>query len=112
MCIAEMMRTVTRQRIFISWRCIFAVEPSLIPVFGMTQQDNKGEDDAPSVLNRDAPKFQTKAIGALVLPVQIKVFFKQLYGRLLLKIHLTEYLEVTNVGNRIGSEVLRMEFKK
>ena len=30
----------------------------------------------------------------------------------MLKIHLTEYLEVANVGNGIGSKVLRVEFEK
>ena len=52
------------------------------------------------------------AVGALVLPVQIKVFSKQLHGRLLLKIHLTEHLEITNIRYGIGSKVLRMEFEK
>ena len=78
----------------------------------MTRQDYEGEDGALSALNRDASKFQAKAIGALVLPVQIKILSKELHGRLFLKVNLTEYLEVADIGYRIGSDILRVEVEK
>ena len=78
----------------------------------MSQQDYKGEDGALSVLNRDASKFQAKAIGALVLAVQIKILSKEFHSRFFLKVHLAENLEVADIGYGIRPEVLRVEFEK
>ena len=88
------------------------VEPSLVPVFGMTRQDYEGEDSALPTLNGDASKLQAKAVGALVLQVQVKIFSKQFHGQLFLKVHFTEYLEVADVRYGIGPDVLRVKFEK
>ena len=52
----------------------------------MTRQDYEGEDGTLSALNRDASKFQAKAIGALVLAVQIKILSKEFHSRFFLKV--------------------------
>ena len=78
----------------------------------MTRQDYEGEDSALLTLNRDASKLQAKAVGALVLPVQIKILSKQFHGRLFLKVHLTEHMEVADIRYGIGPDILRVEFEK
>ena len=60
----------------------------------------------------DASKFQARAIGALILAVQIKILSKEYHSRFFLKVHLAENLEVANIGYGIRPEVLRMEFEK
>lgn len=78
----------------------------------MTRQDYEGEDSALLTLNGDASKLQAEAIGALVLPVQIKIFSKQFHGRLFLKVHFAEYMKITDIRYGIGPNILRAKFEK
>ena len=45
-------------------------------------------------------------------PLVHSFFSKQLHGRLLLKIYLTEHLEVTDVRYGVGPDILRVEIEK
>ena len=65
-----------------------------------------------SALNWDSTKFQDRAIGTLILAVQIKVLSEEFHNRLFLKIHLTENLKIADVGYGIGSKILRVKFEK
>ena len=78
----------------------------------MTRQDYEEEDGVLSALNRDASMFQARAIGALVLAVQIKILSKEFHSRFFLKVHLAENLEVADIGYGIRPDVLRVEFEK
>ena len=65
-----------------------------------------------SALNWDSTKLQTKAVGAFVLAVQIKVFSEKFHGRFFLKIYLTKNLKIADIGYRVGSNVLWMKLEK
>ena len=64
------------------------------------------------MLNRDSAKFQARVVRAFILAVQIKVLSEEFHSRLFLKIHLTENLEVADIGYGIGTKILRVEFEK
>ena len=65
-----------------------------------------------SALNWDSTKFQDRAIGTLILAVQIKVLFEEFHSQLFLMIHLIENLKIADVGYGIGSKILRVKFEK
>ena len=64
------------------------------------------------MLNGDSTEFQARAIGTLILAVQIKVLSEEFHSWLFLKIHLTENLKIADVGYGIGSKILRVKFEK
>ena len=69
MCIAKMVRAVTRQRIFISWRCVFAIKPSLVPLFGVTVKLGVREADILPLLNRHSAELSIRSICELCATV-------------------------------------------
>ena len=111
MCVAKPVRTVTRQRIFISWRRISAIKPSLIPVLGVTMKLGVREADIFPLLNSHSTKFSIGSVCKLCTMVQIEEIPKQFNRGLLLKISLAKYLEIANIGHRVWSNVLRMELE-
>ena len=111
MCIAKTVREVTGQRVFISWRCVFAVEPSLIPVLGVTMKLCVREADIFPLINSQSTKFSVGSICKLCTTVQIEEIPKQFNCGLLLKISLAKYLEIANIGHRVWSNVLRIELE-
>ena len=111
MCIAKTMRTVNRQRIFISWRCIFAIKSSLIPVLGVTMKLGVREADIFPFLNSHSTKFSIGSVCKLCTTVQIEEIPKHFNCGFLLKISLAKYLEIANIGHRVWSNVLRMDLE-
>ena len=111
MCVAKPVRTITRQRIFISWRRISAIKPSLIPVLGVTMKLCVREADIFPLMNSQSTKFSVGSICKLCTTVQIEEIPKQFNYGFLLKISLAKYLEIANIGHRVWSNVLRMELE-
>ena len=111
MCVAKPVRTITRQRIFINWRCIPAIKPSLIPVLGVTMKLSVREADIFPLLNSHSTKFSVGSVYKLCTTVQIEEIPKQFNRGLLLKISIAKYLEIANIGYRVCSNVLRMELE-
>ena len=64
------------------------------------------------MLNWNSAKFQAKAVGALILAVQVKVLSKELHSWFFLKIYLTKNLKIADVGYRVGSNILWMKLEK
>ena len=56
--------------------------------------------------------LHARAIGALILVIQIKILSKEFHSRFFLKVHLAENLEVADIGYGIGTKILRVEFEK
>ena len=111
MCVAKAFRAVTRQGVFIRWRCIDAIKPSLVPLFGVTVEFGMREGDFLPFLNRHPAQFRIGSIRELCVMVEVKEIPKQFDGRFLLQINLTKDLEVADVGHRIGTDVLRAQLK-
>ena len=78
MCVAKSVRTITRQRILISWRRFSAIKPSLIPVLGVTMQLGVREIDISPLLNRHPTKLSVGTVHELCATVQIKEISEQL----------------------------------
>ena len=69
MCVAKAFRAVTRQGVFIRWRCILAVKPGLVPLFGVTVELGMRESGFFPFLNRHSAQFRIGSIrelGAMV----------------------------------------------
>ena len=111
MCVAKPVRTITRQRILISWRHISAIKPSLIPVLGVTMKLGVREANIFPLLNRHSTKFSVGSVCKLCTTVQIEEIPKQFNCGLLLKISLAKYLEIANIGHRVWSNILRVELE-
>ena len=111
MSVAKPVRTVTRQRILISWRCVSAIKASLIPILGVTMKFGVRADDIFPLLNCHSTKFSIGPICKLSTAVQVEKVFEQLNCGLLLKIDLTKYLEIANIGHKILSNILRVELE-
>ena len=111
MFITEPMSTITRQRIFISWRRISAIKPSLIPVLGVTMKLGVREADIFPLLNSHSTKFSVGSVCKLCTTVQLEEIPKQFNCGLLLKISLANYLEIANIGHRVWANVLRVELE-
>ena len=111
MCVAKPVRTVTQQRILISWRCISAIKPSLIPVLGVTMKLGVTEADIFSLLNSHSTKFSIGSVCKLCTTVQIEEIPEQFNCGLLLKISLTKYLVIANIGHIVWSNVLGVELE-
>ena len=65
MCVAKAFRAVTRQGVFVRWRGIHAVKPSLVPLFGVTVEFGMGEGDFLPFLNRHSAQFRIGSIREL-----------------------------------------------
>ena len=111
MCVAKPVRTVTRQRIFISWRRISAIKPSLIPVLGVTMKLGVRETDIFPLLNRHPTKLSVGSVCELCATVQIKEISKQFKCGFFVKIGLTKQLQIANIGHRVWSNILRVELE-
>ena len=111
MSVAKPVRTVTRQRILISWRRVSAIKPSLIPVLGVTMKLGVREADIFPLLNLHSTKSSIGPIYKLSTAVQVEKVSEQLNCGLLLKIDLTKYLEIANIGHRVWSNILRVELE-
>ena len=111
MSVAKPVRTVTRQRILISWRCVSAIKPSLIPILRVTMKFGVRADDIFPLLNCHSTKFSIGPICKLSTAVQVEKVSEQLNYGLLLKIDLAKYLEIANIGHRVWSNILRVELE-
>ena len=106
MCVAKPVRTVTPQRIFISWRRIFAIKPSLIPVLGVTMKLGMREADIFPLLDCHPAKLSIGSVCKFCTAIQIEEIPKQLNCGLLLQISLAKYLPIANIGHEIWSNIL------
>ena len=111
MFVTEPVSTITRQGILVSWRRVSAVEPSLIPVFGVTMMFGVREADIFPLLNSHSTKFSVGSVCKLCTTVQIEEIPKQFNCGLLLQISLAKYLKIANIGHRVWSNILRMELE-
>mgnify|MGYP006267789457 CR=1 FL=1 len=89
-----------------------AVEPSLILVFRVTGKCGHRKDNIFSSLDRNLAKLKTGSVGHFCLAVQIVKFFEKVNNGFLLKVYFTKDLEVADVGDRIGPDILRMKLIK
>ncbi len=69
MCIAELLRTKARQGILTSRGGVFAVEPCLIPLLGVTVQLGVRVCDLFPFLNRHATQLRIGAVSKLSMAV-------------------------------------------
>ena len=111
MSIAESIRTVTRQRIFVGRSGVPAIEPCLIPIFGVAVMFGMRKIYFFPFLNRYTAKYSIGAITKFCTVVQVEEVSKKVNRRFLLQINFTEHLEVANIGHRIRSNVLRVELE-
>ena len=111
MCIAKTVRAVTWQRIFISWRCVFAIKPSLVALFGVTVEFGMREGDFFPFLNRHSAKFSIGAVRKFSSAVQVEEVPEEFNSRFFLKVNFTEHLKVAYTGHGIRSNILWMELK-
>jgi hypothetical protein len=88
------------------------IEPRAVPIFGVTRQYSCRKNDISSPLNGNSTKLETRSIGHLSLAVVIEILSEQINLRLLLKVHFAEDLKVEYIGNRVGTNVLRMKIIK
>ena len=109
---AEPAGAITRQGIFTIWRGVLVVEPCLVPIFGVTGQYSCRKNNISSPLNGYPTQLKTKSIGHLILAAHIEIVSKEINLSLLLKIHFTEDLKVADVGNGVGTDVLRVKVVK
>ena len=72
MCVSQAFRAVNRQGVFVRWRGIHAVKPSLVPLFGVTVEFGIREGDFLPFLNRHSAQFRIGSIGELYAMVQVK----------------------------------------
>ena len=85
------------QGIFISRRSIFAIEPGLIPILGMTWKLSIRENSISSPLNRDPSKFLAGPVSEFILAVQIKILSEEFNTGFFLKVYFTEDLEIADI---------------
>ena len=111
MFIAEPMSTITRQKIFIFRSGVSAIEPRLIPILGVAMMFGMRKIDFFSFLNRYHAKLYIGAVGELSMEVQVKEISEQFKSWFFLQVNFTKHLEVTNVGQRVRSNILRMELE-
>ena len=62
MCITKTVRAVTQQRVFISWRCVFAIKPSLVPLLGVIVKLGVREADILPILNRHSAELSIGSV--------------------------------------------------
>ena len=101
----------TRQRIFVFRGGVFTVEPSLIPLFGVTVQLGVRKFNLFSFLNGDATEFSIGSIYKFGARVQMEEIPEQLHSWLFLEVRFTENLKVAYIGYRVGSNILMVELK-
>ena len=111
MSIAESVRTVTLQRIFISRSGVLTVEPCLIPILGVVVMFGMRKIDFFPFLNRHSAKFSIGAVRKFSAAVQVKEVPEEFNSRFFLKVNFTEHLKIADVGQRVRSNVLRMELE-
>ena len=111
MCVAKPVRTITRQRIFIGWRSISAIKPSLIPVLGVIMKLGVREADIFPLLNCHSTKFSIGTICKLRTAVQVEKVSEKIDSRFLLQVNLTKHLEIANIGHEVWSNILRVELE-
>ena len=102
MCIAKTVWAVTRQRVFISLRCVFAIKPSLVPLLGVTVKLGVGEADIFPLLNCHSTQFSIGPICKLSTAVQVEKVSEQLNGGLFLKIDLTKTWKLQILDTEFG----------
>ena len=78
MSIGKPVGTVTRQRVPIFRGGVFTIEPSLVPVFGVTVQLSMRKFNFFPFLNGDAAKFSVGTVYEFSTPVQMKEVSEQL----------------------------------
>mgnify|MGYP005797639899 CR=1 FL=1 len=69
MVVVKPVLAVTPQRIFTSWRGIFNIEPSLVPIFGVAMQLGMRKTDIFPLLNNDSTKFLAWPVNKFSLAV-------------------------------------------
>ena len=67
------------------------------------------ENGVSATLNGNSSEFLTGAVGKLVLPVQIEIFSEKVDTGFFLKVNFIEDLEVADVGNGIGPDMVRVK---
>ena len=111
MAIAEMVRTVTRQRVFINGSGVMTIEPCLIPIFGVAVMFGMRKIDFFPFLNRHSTKFSIGAVRKFSAAVQVEEVPEEFNSWLFLKVNFTEHLEIADIGHRVRSNVLMMELE-
>ena len=111
MAIAELVSTVTRQRVFISRSGVLTIEPCLIPILGVAVMFGMRKIDFFPFLNRHSAKFSIGAVRKFSAAVQVKEVPEEFNSRVFLKVNFIEHLEIADVGHRVRSNVLRMELE-
>ena len=69
------------------------------------------EADILPLLNRHPTKLSVGSVCELCVTVSIKEIPEQFNRGLFLKIGLTKYLEIANIGHRVWSNILRVELE-
>ena len=111
MSIAELVRAVTRQRIFITRSGVPAVEPCLIPILGVAVMFGMRKIYFFPFLNRYTAKYSIGAITKFCTAVQMEEISEKFNCWLLLQIDFTEDLKVANIGHGVRSNILRVELE-
>ena len=111
MCVGKPLRTITRQRIFISRSSVPAAKPRLIPILGVAVMFGMRKIDFFPFLNRHSAKFRIGAVRKFSAAVQVEEVPEEFNSRFFLKVNFTEHLEIADVGHRVWSNVLRMELE-
>ena len=88
---------VTRQRVLVFRGGIFTVEPSLVPLFGVTVQLCMREFNLFLFLNRNATKFSVGSVYKFRVPVQMKKIPEEFNTRFLLKVYFIEDLKIADI---------------
>ena len=111
MSVGKPVDTIIRQRILVFRGGVFTVEPSLIPLFGVTMQLCMRKFNLFYFLNGDATKFSIGSIYKFSAPVQMEEIPEQLHSWLFLEVRFTENLKISYIRYRIGSNILRVVLK-
>ena len=69
------------------------------------------EADIFPLLNCHPAKFSIGSVCKFCTMVQVEEISKQFNCGILLKISLAKYLEIANIGHRVGSNILRVELE-
>ena len=111
MSITGSVREVTRQRIFIIESGVPAIEPCLIPVFGVAVMFGMRKIYFFPLLNRHPAQLGIGAVSEFCMAVQVEEVSEKVNGRFFLHIYFTEHLEVANIGHRVWPNILRVELE-
>ena len=83
----------------------------MILVLGVTMKLGVREIDISPLLNCHPTKLSVRSVCEFCMMVQIKEISEQFNYGFFLKIGLTKHLEITNVGHRVWSNILRVELE-